>query len=182
MSEVEIPMSDGDFERFKKALRRRLRNWQGKPDIHGNFNSSTGHAVGLWGEIALLNWLGTNSLPARWTGEDDDALADIEVCRGIGIETKAQQPRNWTCELATTVQKQSYDNWLQKPSVLYVVWTVCQDPQLKGVHPVLIKGWNTVKEVGDSGLQYIRGTQQYRTYPKYGDPHELVQRLKHDCA
>ncbi|MEA2007756.1 MAG: hypothetical protein U9O54_01430 [Chloroflexota bacterium] len=181
MDHIAIKMNEKDFERFKKALGQRLPKWEGKPDIHGHFNSPRGHAVGLWGELGLLKWFEANDLPARWAGEDDDAMVDIEICQKIGVETKAQQPRNWTPELATTVQKRSYENWLKKGNVRYVVWTTCYDPLSKGIQPVLIRGWNTVQEIGDSGLQKIRGTLQYRTYPKYHNPSGLLRWLKSDC-
>ncbi len=182
MDHIAITMNEEDLERFKKALSQRLPNWEGKPGIHGHFNSARGHAVGLWGELGLLKWFEANDLPARWTGEDDDGMVDIEICQKIGVETKAQQLHNWTPELATTVQRRSYENWLKKDNMRYVVWITCYDPLSKGIHPVLIKGWNTVQEIGDSGLHKIRGTLQYRTFPLYHKPSKLIQRLREDCG
>lgn len=180
MSDVEIKMNSEDMDELNKVYAYRVHRWQGRRDIHGYYNNPISHAVGLWGELGVLKWLQSNELEVIWAREDD-SVPDFMICRKFGIETKAQQPHNWP-EYASTVQQKSYKNWLEKESVCYVVWTVCPDPLKEGVSPVLIKGWNTIQEIGSSKLQKIRKTCQYKTYPNIRQPNQLIDFLKKCCS
>lgn len=180
MNDIEIKMSIEDMNLFNDVYATRINKWGGKPDIHGYRNNPNSHAVGLWGELGVRKWL-SHVPDVIWAGKEDKDVPDFMISKQFGIETKSQQPHNWTDELATTVQKKSYENWCRKNNVCCIVWTVCSNPILD-IKSVMIKGWNTSKEVGDSGLHKIRGTQQYRTYPNIRQPNELIELLKNRCS
>jgi hypothetical protein len=163
---LEQELGQHDFSEFERVLKRRA-SWFGKDDIHGHRNSPGSHAVGLWGEIGVLRWLREQDVPIVWSGEKDDLLPDFVACGQIGIETKAQRRRNWTPELATTVQQASLDNWLKKEGNKYVIWTICENPLEVGVHAVWIMGWDALIDVRSSGTKKIRGKLQYQTYPNH---------------